>query len=108
MISTLFFLLLIAFQLWYLSSSRLRIQPVGYQVYVTNNPGPARLAGWLLAALAAALFVWKLGWMTGLCTWLVGLMGVGSLIVTLAPFRYLRLPATVLVYLVLFTLEVAL
>jgi len=108
MISTLFFLLLMAFQLWYLSSSQVKTQPVGYQVYVTNNPRPARLVGWALAALAAALFVWRFGWMTGLSAWLVGLMGVGNLIVTLAPFRYLRLPATVLLYLVFLTLEVAL
>jgi hypothetical protein len=108
MISTLFFLLLIAFHLWYLSSSQFKIQPVGYQAYVTNNPRPARILGWALAGLVATLLVWRFGWMTGLCTWLVGLMGVGNLIVTLAPFRYLRLPATLLIYLVLLTLEIAL
>jgi hypothetical protein len=108
MLSTLFFLLLLAFQLWYLSSRQLKTQPEGYQVYVARNPRPARLAGWALAGLAAALFVGQLGWMTGLCVWLVGLMGVGNLVVTLAPFRYLRWPATVAIYLVFLTLEVTL
>lgn len=108
MISTFFFLLLIAFQLWYLSSSQVKIQPVGYQAYVTNNPRNSRIAGGILAIVSALLFVWKLGVMTGLCAWLVGLMGVGCLIVALAPFRYLSPAAVVLLYLVSLTLEVAL
>jgi hypothetical protein len=108
MISTLFFLLLIAFQLWYWSSGQLKMQPLGYQAHVRNNPRPARLAGWALAGLAAALFVGRWGWMTGLSAWLVGLMGVGNLVVVLAPFRYLRLPATLLLYLLFLMLEVAL
>lgn len=107
MLSTLFFLLLLAFQLWYWSSGQVRIQPVGYQVYVKNHPRPARLAGAALAGLAAGLFVWHLGWMTGLSAWLVGLMGLGNLVVALAPFRYLSVPGTVLLYLVCVTLETA-
>lgn len=108
MLATLFLLLLIAFQLWYWSSSQVKTQPAGLPAYVLSNARPARLAGSALAVLAAVLFVVKLGVMTGLCAWLVGLMGVGCLVVALAPFQYLR-PATVgLLYAICLTLEIAL
>lgn len=108
MISTFFFLLFIAFHLWYLTSSQVKIQPAGYQVYVTKNPRNARIAGGILLVATAILFVWKFGWMTGLSAWLVGLMGVGSLIVALAPFRYVSMPSTVMLYIVFLILELAL
>jgi len=90
MFSTLFFLLLTAFYLWYLTSPQVKMQPMGFQVYVANKPHSARLAGGGLLLLTAVLLGLKLGWMTGLSTWLVGLMGVGGLVVALAPFRYLN------------------
>lgn len=105
MISTFFFLLLIAFQLWYLTSPQVKLQPVGYQVYVTKNPQNSRIAGGALLAIAAILFVLKFGLMTGLCAWLVGLMGVGGLIVALAPFRYLNIYSTLILYIVFLGLE---
>ena len=108
MLSTFFLLLLLAFQLWYLSSGQVRIQPVGYQVHVKNHPRRARQLGAALAGLAAGLFVWRLGWMTGLSAWLVGLMGLGNLVVALAPFRYLSVRGTLLLYLLCVTLELAL
>lgn len=107
MISTLFLLLLAAFQLWYLASPQVKLQPVGYQGYVTRHPQQARLAGGAVLVLAAALFVLRFGPMTGLCAWLVGLMGVGSLVVALAPFRYLNVYATLLLYLVSLSFELA-
>ena len=108
MISTLFFLLLIAFQLWYLASGQVKTVSAGYQGYATNNPRNARLAGGALLLVAALLFVGKFGWMTGLSAWLVGLMGVGGLLVVLAPFRYLSTAAVVLLYAFFLTLEVVL
>ena len=108
MLTTLFFLLLLAFQLWYLASPQVKTHPAGYPMYVTRNPQNARLLGGILAVVAAVLFVVKLGIMTGLCAWLVGLMGVGCLVVALAPFRYLPVPAVLILYAVLLTLEVAL
>lgn len=108
MISSFFFLLLIAFQLWHLASGQVKTQPVGYQLHVVNNPQPARIAGGVLAGLAAGLLVLKLGPMSGLCAWLVGLMGVGGLVVVLAPFRYLSTTAVVLLYALFVILEVAL
>jgi len=93
MISTLFLLLLLAFELWYRTSPQVKMQPAGYHTYVVKNPRPARLLGGLLAGLVAVLLGLQWGWLTGLCAWLVGLMGVGSLVVALAPFRYLTVYA---------------
>ena len=81
------------------------MQPVGYQAYITKNPQNARIAGGILLVLAAMLFVLKLGWMTGLSAWLVGLMGVGGLIVALAPFRYLNVASVMGLYIVSLGLE---
>ena len=108
MISTFFFLLLLAFQLWYFASGPVKTAPAGYQAYVLNHPRNARLAGSALALLTAVLFVVKFGVMTGLCAWLVGLMGVGCLVVALAPFRYLSPALVGLLYALCLTLEVAL
>jgi len=108
MLTTLFFLLLLAFQLWYLASPQVKTQPAGLAVYVTRNPQHARLLGGVLAVGAAVLFVFKLGMMTGLCSWLVGLMGVGCLVVALAPFRYLSPLVVAVVYGLLLTLEIVL
>lgn len=108
MISTFFFLLFLAFQLWYLTSPQVKLQPAGYQVYVTKNPRNSRIAGGALLVLAAVLFVLKFGLMTGLSAWLVGLMGVGGLIVALAPFRYLSAASIVALYVVFLILEVVL
>ncbi|WP_400193273.1 hypothetical protein [Hymenobacter sp. B81] len=103
MISTVFLLQLLAFQLWYRTSPQVK-QPVGYPAYAVKNPLGVRAVGVLLAAATAALLAAHWGWMTGLCAWLVGLMGVGSLVVALAPLRLLNAYAVAL----LFTLALAL
>ncbi len=108
MISTFFLLLLLAFWLWYLAADPAKAPAAGYQAYVLNNPRTARLAGSGLALLTAALFVARFGPMTGLCAWLVGLMGVGCLVVVLAPFRYLSPAAVGALYACLLTLEIVL
>lgn len=106
MISTCFLLQLLGFRLWYLASPQLKLQPVvGYQAYISRRPRHARLAGSALLLLAAALLVLRLGPMTGLCAALVGLMGVGGLVVALAPFRYLSEYAVLLLYAVFLSLE---
>ena len=108
MISTLFFLLLLAFQLWYLASGQAKTQPAGYRAYAAGNPRNARIAGGVLLALAAGAFVFRFGWMTGLSAWLVGLMGVGCLVVALAPFRYFSPVSVAALYIVSLLLELAL
>ncbi|RZK86880.1 MAG: hypothetical protein EOO62_40120, partial [Hymenobacter sp.] len=62
-----------AFTLWYLASGQVKVQLVGYQAYVAQNPRNARRVGGLLLALTALVLVLQLGPMTGLSVWLVGL-----------------------------------
>jgi hypothetical protein len=102
MISTLYLILLIAFQLWYWTSSQVKYAYTSsYVLTVKKNPERYRIVGGVLLVIAAALFVIRMGWMSGLSAWLVGLMGVGSLVVMLAPHHYLR-PRTVIGLYILF------
>jgi type IV secretory pathway TrbD component len=105
MLSTLFLLLLVAFMLGYLTSDQVKMQPVGYQVYVTSNPRIARIMGGILLAVPALALGLQLGWMTGLSIWLVGLMCAGCLVVTLAPFGYLTGLSVAALYAVFLGLE---
>jgi hypothetical protein len=105
MLSTLFLLLLVAFALGYLASGQVKMPLVGYQAYVAQRPRPARLAGGLLLALTALVLGLQLGWMTGLSTWLVGLMAAGCLVVALAPLGYLALRPVAALYVVFLGLE---
>lgn len=105
MLSTFFLLLLLAFQLWYLTSPQVKMQPVGYEALVVKHPQQARLVGGALLVVAAVLFVLRFGLITGLSAWLVGLMGVGGLVVALAPFRLLSVAVIAGVYVVSLGLE---
>jgi hypothetical protein len=106
MISTLYFMLLIAFQLWYLTSKKVKpVQSAGYILYIHRRPREYRLAGGVLFMLATAMFVVQLGWMSGVSASLVGVMGVGSLVVMLAPFRTLGWQLVCALYLVFLLLE---
>lgn len=105
MFSTLFLLLLVAFACWYLTSRQLKTQLVGYQAYVARRPRGFRVVGGGLLALTALALVLQLGPMTGLSTWLVGLMGAGCLVVALAPLGYLNWPTVAALYAVFLGLE---
>jgi hypothetical protein len=105
MLSTLFLLLLVAFVLGYLTSSQVKMQPVGYQVYVVRHPRSARMAGGILLVISALFLGLQLGWMTGLSVWLVGLMCAGCLVVALAPFGYLTAPLVATLYVIFLGLE---
>jgi hypothetical protein len=107
MISTLYFLLLIAFQLWYLTSKQVKYAyTTPYMLNIKKEPERYRIIGILLLLITAALFVMKMGWMSGLCAWLVGLMGIGSLVIMLSPFRYLRPGEVIVLYIICLSLEI--
>jgi hypothetical protein len=106
MISTIYFIILLAFQFWYLTSGKLKhAQSTGYILHIVRSSREYRLAGGALFMLATALFVMKLGWMSGISASLVGLMGIGSLVVVLAPLRYLQWQGVLLLYIFFFILE---
>jgi hypothetical protein len=106
MITTLYFIQLLAFQLWRLSSSQVTHAALpGYLVSLLPHKSRYRIAGSGLFVLSLAAFVMRLGWMSGFCAGMAGLMGVGSLVVILHPFRYINEKGLALFYLVFLALE---
>lgn len=107
MISSLYFLQLIAFQLWYLTSKQVKYAYTSpYILNLKKEPKRYRNIGSMVLLITAALFVMRAGWMSGLSAWLVGIMGIGSLVVLLSPFHYLRTHQVIMLYMLCFTLEI--
>ena len=107
MITTVFLLQLISFELLYLSSKQNRQQklPVYLAGILLNAKGNSIASGALLF-ISAALFISQLGWASGLSSAVFGAMAAGSLIVVLQPFNYLRIPAVALIYVFALLLEI--
>ena len=106
MITTLFFMQLIGFYLWYVTSKQVRhINSPVYLSNFLNYPKGYRMTGLALLVLSTILFVVKWGWMSGVCAGIVGLMGVGSLVVLLSPLRYISEKGTFMFYLFFIILE---
>ncbi len=106
MITTLFLLQLIGFQLWYITSKQVKhtSQPA-YLVVILSHPQSFRYLGSALLVLATGLFIVKWGPMTGICASIVGLMGVGCLIVLLSPLHYISGKIVVAIYALCTALE---
>lgn len=109
MFTTLFLLLLVAFRLWYVTSKQYRPNnPPQYLRSLMARPVLARVAGAVLVALVTVAFVVKLGWVTGILAGFVALMGAGSLVVALSPFRYITAAAASGLYAFFLILELLL
>ena len=80
MITTLFLLLLLGFQLWYITAKKAdkTVSPAYLQT-ILKNRRLARIIGGGLILLATIFFIVRLGVMSGISAAVVGLMGVGSL-----------------------------
>lgn len=106
MITTLYFLQLIAFQIWYVTSSQVKhIDPPAYLRSILNNRQTGRIIGIGLLLLATALFIVQFGWMSGICASIVGLMGIGCLVVLISPFRYINAKAVAMLFAFFLILE---
>jgi hypothetical protein len=106
MITTLFFIQLIGFQLWHITSKQVtHTNPPAYLSNIIDNTQRYRIIGSMLFLLSTGLFVWKWGWMSGICGSMVGLMGIGSLVVALHPFRYISEKAVLAFYIFFLILE---
>jgi len=99
MYSTVFLLLFAAFYLFYNLSARIKItdKPT-FLTYLTQRPRLSRQIGLGLVIVAFAVLITQLGVGAGIFGLIVALMGVGSLIVILTPFRYFRLIYLLLIY----------
>lgn len=107
MYSTIFLLLLAAFALLYNLSSRIKTPPNQYR-FVGYLKQRCRLSRWIslgLAIIALMGLVVQLGIGAGIFGWIVGLMSAGSLVVILAPFRLIRVPQILLLYVLIVTIE---
>ncbi|MCD9016657.1 hypothetical protein [Parachryseolinea silvisoli] len=106
MITTFYFIQLIAFQLLYVTSEQVEhTDPPSYLLSILRHRQTYRMIGGALMLLVTIAFVVQWGWMTGICASLVGLMGVGCLVVSLNPFRYVNETGVVVLYVFFLTLE---
>jgi hypothetical protein len=107
MISTLYFIQFIAFYLWQISAQSAKHGArSALTAKIIANKQAARILGGALLFITAIGFVYTMGLLSGLCGFVVGLMGVGCLSVALAPFNYLRLPGVVALYSCCVVLEI--
>jgi hypothetical protein len=97
MISTLYFSQFIAFYLWQITSAK-RNPDSPLLAKIMANKKASRVLGAVLLLATAIGFVFSLGLLSGLCSFIIGLMGVGCLAVALDPFHYLRLPGLAMIY----------
>ncbi len=99
MVSTLYFIQLIAFYLWQVTStSHKRSVVTGFAAYANRNKARTRLVGGLLLGAALAGFITHWGIASGIIGFVVGLMGVGCLSVVIDPFNYLRRQSVAAIY----------
>ncbi|MBT1707256.1 hypothetical protein KK062_03440 [Fulvivirgaceae bacterium PWU5] len=103
MITTFYFIQLIAFQLWYITSEQ--VDPPAYLRSLLRHKQACRILSAALLLAVAVLFVVRFGWMTGICASIIGLMGVGSLAVLVNPFRYVNETGVVVLYAFFLMLE---
>lgn len=107
MITPLFFMQLIGFQLWYISSKQVKhSNPPVYVLSVIEHPQRYRIIGGGLILLSTVLFVIKWGLMTGISSSVVGLMALGSLVIVLQPFPYLKEKAVFILCVLFLVLEI--
>lgn len=99
MYSTVFFLLFAAFYLFYNLSTRVKITgKPAFLAYLEQRPSLSKWTALSLALLVCILLIKALGLGAGVFGFVVALMGAGSLIVSLAPFRYFRMKQLLLIY----------
>lgn len=107
MISTLYLIQFMGFYLWQITSKFIKNRPAnGPLAFMLTNRKCARIFGAALLLGACTGFIFVLGVMSGICGFIVGLMGVGCLCVALSPFNYLRLPGIAFIYVCAIILEI--
>lgn len=107
MYSTIFLLMFMAFFLLYNRSKRVKIgRKPGYLVRLEQHTLLSRLGSAGLSLASLGLLIRMLGTGSGIFGFIVILMCVGSLVVVLAPFRYLRAWQLAAVYAALLLFEI--
>lgn len=107
MITTLSFILFVAFYLWQITAPKRKPVAVGgLLAYASANKSQARLIGLALLLIACVGFVGQWGLASGIVGFFVGLMAVGCLSVVIEPFNYLRMPGVTAIYVCCVLLEI--
>ncbi|MGJ1448385.1 hypothetical protein ACR79S_18370 [Sphingobacterium spiritivorum] len=106
MFSTSFLLVFIGFFLWYNTSKKAgwKNKPA-YLAKLESRPQFSKLLCATLFIIATGLFVYYLGWMSGIFIAIVSIMTAGSLLVAIFPFRYLNYKSILAVYAVCLLFE---
>lgn len=107
MITTIFLLLLLAFEICYLTSKQFKeVNLPPYVKTITLHPKQFRTGAGFLFVIATSLLIIYLGLVSGIFAVIVGLMAAGSLIVIIQPFRYIPLLSLLILYFSIFLLEI--
>ncbi|WP_025146460.1 hypothetical protein [Pedobacter jeongneungensis] len=106
MITTTFLLLLISFELWYLTSKQFKEHKLpDYLVKIIANAKLYRIVAAILFIVACYLFIFFLGVTSGLTAIVFATMAAGSLVVVIQPFQYLRITTVAMLYFTILLLE---
>ncbi|MHC8950143.1 hypothetical protein [Sphingobacterium hungaricum] len=106
MLSTIFFLFFFGFFLWYNSSKKARWKTKSnFLTALEKDEKRSKAYVAIIFLIATALCIFQLGWMSGIMAAICAIMAMGSLIVLVFPFNYIRLPQLIGLYVVCLILE---
>jgi len=106
MYSTILLLMICSFYLLYHLSARIKVTTYTPVLkYLQQRPSFSRVASLIFMILAAVLSIQQLGIGSGIFNFILVLMGAGSLIVVLVPFRYMTIVHLLVIYLLSISLE---
>lgn len=91
MITTACIFCFLGFWCWYLTSRRANYQSKNpIEIWLRNQPGNSKLLGAVSMSASFIVFTIHLGFAAGVFGFFMGLISFGSLIVILAPLRFLN------------------
>ena len=107
MITTSFLLMLVAFEICYLTSKQYKqAHPPAYVSTMVNKKKQFRVLASLIFIASSILLILKLGWGSGVAAVIFTLMAAGSLIVSIQPFRYFKVGVIAAIYFSILLLEI--
>ncbi|WP_156166735.1 hypothetical protein [Pedobacter sp. BMA] len=107
MITTSFLFMLIAFEICYLTSKQFKQQhPPSYVSTIVHKKKQFRVLAALFFIVSSTLLILNLGWGSGIAAIVFTLMAAGSLIVSIQPFRYVKIGVIAAVYFSILLLEI--
>ncbi|SDC23184.1 hypothetical protein [Pedobacter soli] len=107
MISTACLMLLLAFEILYLTSKQYKqASSLVFVKTIVAKPRQFRLAAAILFSIGSALIISGMGWVSGSVAVVVAVMATGSLVVVLQPFRYIGVIGLSALYAAVLLLEI--